>query len=185
MAFSIYWSVVTGGYFRGSKATRAWRWPLNLHLLPRLRMCGAIPLHLHLASWHVKGYFCLYFVNYVYCTHVTHSVSSIDELRTSPTVDSYFHFAYFFIGSIFQPPPWLLKVHRLPESHFPKYTYRRQVIYLFLLFNFTSLSISQTVFLAWIYDDYAFACADWRQKSLTYSDVYSCCMITYIIYIFS
>jgi len=43
VANSASYSIGTGSSFPGSKAAGAWSWPLNLHLLPRLRMHGAIP----------------------------------------------------------------------------------------------------------------------------------------------
>jgi hypothetical protein len=183
MASSVYWSMGKGGYFPRSKAARAWGWPFNLHLLPRLRMCGAIPLHLHLASWHVQGYFCLYFVNDVYCTHVTHSMSSIDELQTSPTVRLSVLFLNNHLGF-------------LNSTDFQKATFRSTHIggRLFTFFNiqfyfaFHITDCVSSVEIRWL----RICLYELKQTTkhsnpfrLTVQYVYSCWMITYIIFIFS
>lgn len=61
----------------------------------------------------------LYFVNAVFCTHITHFVSPIDEIPTSPTVDSYFYFSYFFSVQILNHHLGFLK-----STDFQKDTFR-------------------------------------------------------------
>jgi hypothetical protein len=112
--------------------------------------------------------------------------------RNTCVVHSRFLFPFFllFIGFIFKPTPCFLKVYRLSESHFPKYTHRGQVVCLFyysflLRLPYHRLCLqrrNKMITLMSVRTE-----ANHTKKShlfrLTFEYVYSCWIITYIILI--
>ena len=54
----------TGNCFPGDKAAGAWDWPLNLHVVSRLKLSGAVPPLSSMTSWYAQGQLSLYLFSF-------------------------------------------------------------------------------------------------------------------------